>query len=89
MEREEQFRRNLKHAFEFIEGLIDFPEQQAKLPDGSNVVSMPTDDPELCTANEDMMRVASPEQTEGYVRGESLRSLRLGRKPRSPDQARR
>lgn len=58
MEREEQFSRNLTHAFEFIQGLIDHPDALDRLPDGANVVSMPSDDPDLCAANEEMMREA-------------------------------
>ena len=56
MDREEQFRRNLKHAIELVDGLIDHPESLQKMPDSAFVVSMPSDDPELCAANDEMIR---------------------------------
>lgn len=56
MDRQEQFRRNLKHAAEFLEGLLDHPEELERLPDRANVVSMPADDPQLCAANNEMMQ---------------------------------
>ena len=58
MDREAQFRRNLKHAIELVDGLIDHPESLQKMPDSAFVISMPSDDPELCAANEEMIRAA-------------------------------
>jgi len=58
MERGEQFRRNLKHAIELVSDLIDHPEALQKMPDSAFVVSMPSDDPELCAANDEIIRAA-------------------------------
>jgi hypothetical protein len=53
---EEQLRRNLKHAFELFDTLLDDPRELEAIPDGITVVAMPSGDPELCTANEVMLR---------------------------------
>jgi hypothetical protein len=54
---EEQFRRNLTHAFELFEIFLNDPAELDKLADNVSIVAMPADDPELCAANESLVRM--------------------------------
>ena len=56
MTREEQFRRNLTHAFELFEVLLDEPTTLDSIPEGANIVPMPSDDADLFVVNEAMVR---------------------------------
>ena len=55
MDRDEQVRRNLEHAFDFLDAIIDESARLARIPDGANVVFMPDDDPELRAANMELV----------------------------------
>ena len=55
MKRGEQFHRNLKHTVDFLDAAIDEPDKLASIPDGASVVFMPDDDPELRTANAELI----------------------------------
>ena len=55
MNRDEQFVRNLEAARSFLHDLIDHPEKIETIEDGATVVLFPSDDPELCEANQEMV----------------------------------
>lgn len=43
--------RNMTLTFEFSRYLLDHPELEAQIPEGTQVVLLPEDDPELCEHN--------------------------------------
>lgn len=53
---EEQFSRNLEHAFHLLRAVLRDPSELESIPSGTHVVPMPSDDLELCEANEAMVR---------------------------------
>ena len=55
MNRDEQFVRNLEAARSFLHDLIDHPEKIETIEDGATVVLFPSDDPDLCEANQAMV----------------------------------
>ena len=75
MKREEQVRRNLELTGDFLAHLLDHPDELDALPDGVHVVLIPSDDPELVTANFELARtlLAGPSNHEGLSRTETRR----------------
>ena len=76
MTREEQVRRNLELAGNFLAHLLDHPDELDALPDGVHVVLIPSDDPELVNANFELARklLAEPSDHEGLAHTETRRS---------------
>jgi hypothetical protein len=70
---EEQFGRNLEHAFALFDAILDDPSELDLIPDGRTVVIMPSSDPELSTANEEMLH----EERLRHARHENRRRLAL------------
>lgn len=74
---EEQFQRNLDHARDLLGHLLRNPAELDGIPEGAHIVAMPTDDPELCEANEAMLRrvrerAGDGVSAHGRVRGSTL-----------------
>ena len=76
MTREEQVRRNLELAGDFLAHLLNHPDELDALPDGVHVVLMPSDDPELVNANFELARglLAELSNHEGLSRTKTRQS---------------
>ncbi len=76
MKRGEQFQRNLKHAADFLDAVIDEPDKLASIPDGASVVFMPDDDPELRAVNAQLITGSSVIVTTDQ-RGRALEGIEI------------
>ncbi|RLC63349.1 MAG: hypothetical protein DRI80_04140 [Chloroflexota bacterium] len=61
MNAEVQGYRNMILYAEFEQYLLEHPELDKQIPDGTSVVFMPEDDPELCQANRALLNQAKRE----------------------------